>query len=377
MEPFTAVLNNIFLITILVAAFCFIRRQLTKGDFAHRTIKYMFLLAGLLLIVDAIMRLNHSLGLYNDLLCDVMITIGTILLPLLGFLWFLYTCYVTKIVIKRFIIVIVTSVIFVLNGIIAIISVFPDSNIYYSIAEHDFHFGPLYFVYTIILLIPFLVSLVVIFSNWNTMHRRRNPLTFLNFSLIPIIAIIIQYFFAGYSISLMGVVASFIIIVLDIQHQFAVTDFLTGLCNRRNLIKYVELKIRRLRNGDKFAGFMLDINNFKNINDKYGHSFGDKVLIDVANMLIDTTKKQDYLARFGGDEFVLIIDLNSEEEIEEYKNRIRQACQEYNSREGHAHAIDFGIGSALFSKEEGITPTRFLEIIDDRMYIDKQSTKSI
>ncbi len=85
-------------------------------------------------------------------------------------------------------------------------------------------------------------------------------------------------------------VASFIIIVLDIQHQFAVIDFLTGLGNRRNLIKFVRLKIHRLRNGDKFAGFMLDINNFKKINDKYGHSFGDQVLIDVANVLIQTTQ---------------------------------------------------------------------------------------
>lgn len=209
------------------------------------------------------------------------------------------------------------------------------------------------------------------------MHRRRNPFTFFNFSLIPIIAIIAQHFFAGYSLALMGVVASFIIIVLDIQHQFAVTDFLTGLGNRRNLIKFVGLKIHRLRNGDKFAGFMLDINNFKKINDKYGHSFGDQVLIDVANVLIQTTQKNDYVARFGGDEFVLIIDLNNEEEIEEYKKVIRQACEKYNASEKNTHVIDFSIGSALFSKAEGMTPSRFLEIIDDRMYIDKQSTKAI
>lgn len=175
----------------------------------------------------------------------------------------------------------------------------------------------------------------------------------------------------------MGVVASFIIIVLDVQHQFAITDFLTGLANRRNLIKYVGLKIKKLRNGERFAGFMLDINNFKKINDKYGHTLGDQVLLDVANLLISVTSKKDYVARFGGDEFVLIIDLKDDGEIEAYKKLMRDACERYNGEQKNVHAIELSIGSALFSKEEGMTPTRFLEIIDDRMYIDKQSTKAV
>ena len=377
MEPITAVLNNIFLIVILVASFWFIRRQLTKGDFAHRTIKYMFMLAGLLLTADAIMRLNHAAGVYNDIICKIMITLGTTFLPFLGLLWFMYTCYATKANIRLWIVYLTAGIFFVVNYVLAIFSIIPGYDIYYTLSDHQLHFGTYYFIYTIILLIPFFASLIIVFARWNIMHRRRNPFTFFNFSLIPIIAIIAQHFFAGYSLALMGVVASFIIIVLDIQHQFAVTDFLTGLGNRRNLIKFVRLKIHRLRNGDKFAGFMLDINNFKKINDKYGHSFGDQVLIDVANVLIQTTQKNDYVARFGGDEFVLIIDLNTEEEIEEYKKVIRQACEKYNASEKNTHVIDFSIGSALFSKAEGMTPSRFLEIIDDRMYIDKQSTKAI
>ncbi len=377
MEPITAVLNNIFLIVVLVASFWFIRRQLTKGDFAHRTIKYMFLLAGLLLVADALMRLNHSTGVYNDLMCKILITIGTTFLPVLGLLWFLYTCYATKTNVRLWIVYTVAIALLAINCALALLSVIPGFDLYYTLTDHNLVFGPYYFVNTIILLIPFLASLVVVFSQWNVMHRHRNPFTFFNFSLIPIIAIVAQHFFAGYSLSLMGVVASFIIIVLDIQHQFAVTDFLTGLGNRRNLIKYVGLKIKKLHNGDKFAGFMLDINNFKKINDKYGHTLGDRVLIDVANLLVSVTSKQDYVARFGGDEFVLIIDLSNESEIEAYKKIIREACEKYNAQEKNIHTIDLSIGSALFSKAEGMTPTRFLEIIDDRMYIDKQSTKSI
>lgn len=377
MEPINAVLNNIFLIIVLIASFWFIRRQLTKGDFAHRTIKYMFLLAGILLVADALMRLNHVAGVYNEVFCKILITIGTFLLPVLGLLWFLYTCFAAKINVRLSIVYGVAITLLAINGTLAVLSVLPGFDIYYQMAEHSLIFGRYYFINTIILLIPFVASLVVVFTQWNSMYRHRNPFTFFYFSLIPIIAVVAQHFFAGYSLSLMGVVASFIIIVLDVQHQFAITDFLTGLANRRNLIKYVGLKIKKLRNGERFAGFMLDINNFKKINDKYGHTLGDQVLLDVANLLISVTSKKDYVARFGGDEFVLIIDLKDDGEIEAYKKLMRDACERYNSEQKNIHAIELSIGSALFSKDEGMTPTRFLEIIDDRMYIDKQSTKAV
>ena len=125
MEPITAVLNNIFLIVVLVASFWFIRRQLTKGDFAHRTIKYMFLLAGLLLVADALMRLNHSTGVYNDLMCKILITIGTTFLPVLGLLWFLYTCYATKTNVRLWIVYTVAIALLAINCALALLSVIP------------------------------------------------------------------------------------------------------------------------------------------------------------------------------------------------------------------------------------------------------------
>lgn len=377
MEPISAILNNIFLLIVLISAYWYIRRQLIKGDFGHRTIRYIFLLATILLVSDAVMRLNHYFGTYNDFLCYATLFINTLFLPLVASLWFVYTCRATKLRIKLWIVYIFAGIIFAVNAAFTIISILPNANVYYILVDHGMVLGNLYFIYAIILLIPFVASLIVTFIKWKETKRLRNPFTFFNFSIIPIIAIITQIFYASYSISLMGIVASFVIIVLDIQHQYAITDFLTGLYNRRNLTKFLSSKIKTLRNGDTFAGLMLDVNNFKSINDKYGHSFGDKVLIDVGTLLLGATNQGDYISRFGGDEFVIIANAKNDSDIEAIKQRLNKACETYNQTEAKTHKIIFSIGASLFDKQEAVSPTRFLEIIDDQMYIDKQNKKQL
>ena len=377
MEPITAVLNNVFLIVVLVSAFWYIRRQLIKGDFGHRMIRIIFILAALLLLVDAVLRLNHAYELDNDFICALSLVIRTSLSPILGLLWFVYTIHVTRSNIKKSILILISSVVFVLNIVLAVLSFFPGFNIYYIIVSHNVSHGQFYFIYAFILILPFLASLITVLARWSVMNKRRSPWPFFNYSVIPIVAVIWQFFLINYSIALLGIVASFVIIVLDIQHHFAITDFLTGLYNRRNLIKYLTIKMKKMNPNEKYAGFMLDINNFKSINDKYGHSYGDRVLKDVSEVLLSITERGDYVARFGGDEFVIICSIDKDEEVAMIIDRIKRACDKYNADEKKTHTIIFSIGSAIFKAENGMTPNRFLEVIDDRMYIDKQSSKAI
>lgn len=377
MDYVTPILNNAFVLTILVSAYWYIRRQLSRGDFGHRTIKFIFHLAAYMLVADGIRRFSCAIDAGNHIICYVCTMIITIFLPFLALLWFVYTCFATKLHIKLSIVYIVSGIIMAINLGLAIWSIIPGADIYFVFSESTMAMGRYYFIYAGILLIPFVGSLVVIFLQWNRMNRIRNPFTFFNYSIIPIVAIIGQFFIEDYSLTMMGIVASFVVVVLDIQHHYAITDFLTGLYNRRNLIKYLNAKIKSMHPGDKFAGFMLDINNFKCINDKYGHNFGDKVLVEVANLLIGATDRGDYIARFGGDEFVIIINMKDEQEIARFKHSLCKACEAYNNREASSHCIDFSIGAAIYNKEDGMSAITFLEIIDDRMYIDKQATKAI
>ncbi len=90
--------------------------------------------------------------------------------------------------------------------------------------------------------------------------------------------------------------------------QMASTDFLTGLLNRRAILKKIqEEKIRFKRAKKPFVLILIDIDNFKNINDVYGHNVGDDVLKKFAQTLKASIREQDFVARWGGEEFLLFL----------------------------------------------------------------------
>ena len=87
----------------------------------------------------------------------------------------------------------------------------------------------------------------------------------------------------------------------------SITDELTGLWNRRYFLNGLEeIIISAERNKDIFSMIFIDVNNFKEINDRFGHETGDRVLIIIGQMLQRICRKNDLSARFGGDEFVIL-----------------------------------------------------------------------
>ncbi len=86
------------------------------------------------------------------------------------------------------------------------------------------------------------------------------------------------------------------------------TDTLTKLSNRRNIIEKIEYQqIAYERNGRPFTVMIADIDNFKKINDTYGHDAGDHILISLGNLIKDNIRKQDFIGRWGGDELILLL----------------------------------------------------------------------
>lgn len=99
--------------------------------------------------------------------------------------------------------------------------------------------------------------------------------------------------------------------VLEVETELkniANTDVLTGLKNRRHLLELVEVEINRRQGGERNVSLaVMDIDDFKIINDKYGHDIGDAALVQVANLINDSVRQQDYVARWGGEEFLLLL----------------------------------------------------------------------
>lgn len=90
--------------------------------------------------------------------------------------------------------------------------------------------------------------------------------------------------------------------------EIAGTDPLTGLCNRRSLEKMISNCVENYkRYGITFSVLIFDIDDFKKINDTYGHQNGDKVLVSISDILKQTTRATDFCARWGGEEFIILL----------------------------------------------------------------------
>lgn len=116
--------------------------------------------------------------------------------------------------------------------------------------------------------------------------------------------------------------------VKHLAHDFisiALRDEMTGLYNRRYVYERLKKDISNaIAKQHPLSIIFLDIDNFKKINDSYGHAFGDKVLIDVSNILIKSTRfKTDWVARYGGDEFLFCLNDTEEGKAFEIAERIR------------------------------------------------------
>lgn len=156
------------------------------------------------------------------------------------------------------------------------------------------------------------------------------------------------------------------------QH-LAMHDALTGLANRLLLEDRFEMaEIRATRHQQKMALLICDINGFKEYNDKYGHDFGDKVLQSVARRLEGLVRRNDIVSRYGGDEFVLILeDIAYSETVAQILIAIKAAFPITVMHGDEACQISMSIGSACYP-EDGRTFHQLIRVADKNMYQEKK-----
>ena len=158
------------------------------------------------------------------------------------------------------------------------------------------------------------------------------------------------------------------------ETEYAREDSLTGIPNRRN---FFEVSIRELnrakRNGEPLSMAYIDMDNFKSVNDMFGHKTGDQVLIKVAQTLQDNARDVDVISRIGGDEFVILMAETDENEsykvIERLKIKLSEVASAYD------WPITFSVGLVTYlSPPETIEA--MLKFSDEIMYNAKSSGKN-
>ena len=157
-----------------------------------------------------------------------------------------------------------------------------------------------------------------------------------------------------------------------IHEKNATLDFLTELLNRRGLHIHTKRFFQGTHSTDKpITIAMFDIDEFKEANDSYGHEYGDKVLLDIANLLKDNTRSEDIVSRFGGDEFLLIFTDMHLNDAYKVCERIRTAVQKKYQDE--AVKITLSGGIQQYHNEDLDT---LIKKVDDLLYQAKRNGKN-
>ncbi|MBN1304863.1 MAG: sensor domain-containing diguanylate cyclase [Anaerolineales bacterium] len=163
-----------------------------------------------------------------------------------------------------------------------------------------------------------------------------------------------------------------------VLRQEAVIDPLTGLFNRRYLEEALDQEIRRAVLNDQTVGIlMLDIDNFKQVNDMQGHAIGDRLLRDVAAFLLKNVRGTDIVCRYGGDEFILILPTASMEFSRQRGETLRQGISEldFSTYCNLNRPLTLSIGVAVFP-EHGDNLQAAFEAADSALYGAKQSGRN-
>jgi diguanylate cyclase (GGDEF)-like protein len=178
----------------------------------------------------------------------------------------------------------------------------------------------------------------------------------------------------------------------DLRRQ-AELDPLTGIYNRRFFGEYLEIELRRARNRQEhrlvqlqgindmnFGLAMLDIDHFKLVNDTWGHPAGDKVLVEVVQVIKEVIFSRDVFCRFGGEEFVILFTRTSRDGIVQAIEKIRKSVQDHAitvTEDGRETSVTLSVGVVIFEEVPGLTTQQLLRVADARLLSAKTAGRNV
>lgn len=160
--------------------------------------------------------------------------------------------------------------------------------------------------------------------------------------------------------------------------ELVITDDLTKLFNSRYLNRTIDMELQRCnRYHTSVSLIFMDIDYFKQINDQYGHLVGSKVLVEVGQLLIKHLRSVDIVARYGGDEFVIVLPQTPPESAAQIAERIRKVIEQnvFLKKEGYSLRITASFGVASHP-ESAKTKEDLIKLVDNAMYRVKYHTRN-
>lgn len=296
------------------------------------------------------------------------------------YLWLLYVEFLVNNDVKRLKKTAVTSMIPLVVYSIMILLNIKNETVFIINSNNFYHRGPCIYIPIVLTGYYFALTMFKIYKKIKTVSdtdEKKQMYYLASFIIFPIIATIIQLFFAGTSIIWVSVVISLLIIFVNVQNKQILTDSLTGLNNRIQFEKYINALIKDAQKQEQICLIVIDIDKFKLINDTFGHAEGDRALIFISNILKKACKnKKVFISRYGGDEFLIVYKVKEIEQLDELINDIYFDLDVFNKTKGLPYKMHLSIGRAIWNPNE-CNSVKDLFINADKCMYDEKKKKCI
>ena len=235
---------------------------------------------------------------------------------------------------------------------------------FYITEGNSYERGPLFPVYYAAIVFYCVTSIVLL----KRYEKENGARTFFNFNMYVIPVVVgagLQFLFYRLSLAWLASAIGMVGVYMMQQNEMAYIDPLVDTYNRQYMDHLLSAWISR---NNSFSGVMLDIDNFKQVNDRIGHSEGDKALKKVTEILKRAGHDREWVFRFAGDEFIVLKKSGTPEELEAYMDEVNRRLKDCCS-EGDSYRLTLSYGISSF---DGGTIDDFLGKMDEKMYRMKE-----
>lgn len=274
---------------------------------------------------------------------------------------------------SRFLSTIIRGLYFVTFVLITARIGFANTKLFIYYENGEYKYGPLDDLQTYCCILIYLLLLIVLIGKYADRKEyaekeKHGKLIFAD-SIVFVAIVIYGTTFFPYVIWI-GQMLVLLYVYMQSQRSSIYHDELTHLNNRRLMIKNISDKIKSEK---PWSLIMIDVNSFKSINDNYGHSEGDRALVEVASVLDVLARENGYSSyRYGGDEFTILVDSNEEEKIVEFCKNIDVRIAEHNEELNAPYLLQVSSGFSIYDEDNMATIPDIIEEADKRMYEDKE-----
>lgn len=267
-----------------------------------------------------------------------------------SFCWFLYSESIQGSRVLKSRLLLCLSAAPLLALIILSISAPINGIIFYLDSQGIYHRGTGYLLQVVLtywcIIFTSLKALVLALKK-NNYENRREYLVLASFVIMPVFFGGLQMFQQDIPLIGVGMTTATLMVYLNFQELKISIDPLTKMNNRNQLVRFLSTKMKKFDETKALIILMIDVDNFKKINDKFGHVQGDKALITVANVLKKTCSRYNcFGARYGGDEFILVYETSNREKVEAVCQHIHAGLAKENSRGNVGYSLSVSIGYA-------------------------------